>query len=377
VRWFRAGLDRLGLPILDRYLLSELGSTFGFGLSAFTLILAANSILNVGRLVSQEGAPLWAAVLVFVWTLPGEVVLVIPMALLLGTLLAMQRLSGESEITAMKASGITFWRIVAPFLAAGLVMSAVTYVLQEHVVPFAQDQVSSIEEQVISHTSVFNRDLTVSASLPGGGHQVTIATSYEPHSRALLNVTLVQYDANSKPLQVVFADRADFSADKWILENASIYRFNADGTTISEPGVARQQVELGENPTDIVKRIQHDDPETMSRAQIAEIIKTGQLTRNEFQKYVATYQEKLAQPFACFVFVLIALPFAMRPTRGGGSVSLGFGLAVAIIFVYYIVMTIFSYVGDALSGSAWLWAWMPNLIFTVIGFARLKKIAAV
>ncbi len=142
MRWFREVLDRLGLPILDRYLLAELGSTFGFGLSAFTLILAANSILNVGRLVSQEGAPLWAAVLVFVWTLPGEVVLVIPMALLLGTLLAMQRLSGESEITAMKASGITFWRIVAPFLAAGLVMSAVTYVLQEHVVPFAQDQVS-------------------------------------------------------------------------------------------------------------------------------------------------------------------------------------------------------------------------------------------
>jgi len=44
-----------------------------------------------------------------------------------------------------------------------------------------------------------------------------------------------------------------------------------------------------------------------------------------------------------------------------------FGLAVAIIFVYYIVMTDLSYVGDALSGSAWLWAWMPNLIFTVIG----------
>ena len=175
MRVVRDVLDRLGLPILDRYLLSELGSTFAFGLSAFTLILAANSILNVGRLVSQEHAPLWAAVLVFLWTLPGEVVLVIPMALLLGTLLAMQRLSGESEITAMQAGGITFWRIVSPFLLAGLAISLLTYVLQEHVVPFAQDQVSSIEGQVISHTSVFDRDLTVSASLPGGGHQVTIA----------------------------------------------------------------------------------------------------------------------------------------------------------------------------------------------------------
>ncbi len=72
----------------------------------FTLIFAATELLNIGKLVSNDHAPLWAASLVFVWSLPGDIVLVIPMALLLGTLLAMQRLSGESEITAIKAAGI-------------------------------------------------------------------------------------------------------------------------------------------------------------------------------------------------------------------------------------------------------------------------------
>src|SRR5579862_6204649 len=198
--------------ILDRYMLSELAGPFGFGLSAFTLIFAANEILIIGKLVSNDHAPIWAALLVFAWSLPGYVVLVIPMALLAGTLLAIQRLSRESEITALKAAGISFMRIVAPLLAVGIVMSFVTFFLQESVVPYANDQVTEIENGAISHTSVFNRDLTVSAPLPEGGRQVTIATAYEPNSRALLHVTLVQYDSKNEPRQIVFADRAEFTA---------------------------------------------------------------------------------------------------------------------------------------------------------------------
>lgn len=368
---------KLRPTILDRYLLEELAGPFGFGLSAFTLIFAATEILNIGRLVSTEHAPLWGAIEVFLWNLPGEVVLVIPMALLLGTLLTMQRLSGESEITAMKAGGINVVRIVAPLLAAGLVMSVVTFVLQEIVVPYAAKQVTAITSSVITHTSAFSQDLTVSAPLPGGGRQITIATSYEPHTRALLHVTLVQYDRANQPTQVVFADRADFTADKWTLDNVSLYRFNPDGTILTEPHLTQQQVELGENPSDIVKRLSQNDPEVMSRKTIAEIVKSGQLTPVELRRYVTTYQEKLARPFACFVFTLLAVPFGIRVARSGGSASLGFGLAVAIVFVYYIVMTIFSYVGEAFLGLAPITAWMPNIIFTAIGAMRLRRAASV
>lgn len=358
-------------------MLSELAGPFAFGLSAFTLILAATNLLEIGRLVSEDAVPLWTAIALFVWQLPGEIVLVIPMALLLGTLLAVQRLSGESEINAMKTSGITFLRISAPLLVAGLALSFVTYALQEGVVPFANDRVAELENAALNRTSAFNRDLTVSAPLPGGGRQVTIATAYDPSGQALLHVTLIQYDRAGAATQIIFADQAQFSANQWLLHDVSAYRFNADGTTISEPNVAEQEVDLGEKPTDIVKRISHDDPQEMSRAQIAAIIETGQLTETELRKYVTVYQQKLAQPFACFVFVLIAIPFGLRGIRGGGSTSIGFGLAVIIVFSYYVVMTVFSYIGEALVALAPLWAWTPNLIFTAIGVARIRRAAAV
>jgi lipopolysaccharide export system permease protein len=358
-------------------MLTELAGPFVFGLSAFTLIFAATELLNIGKLVSNDHAPLWAAVLVFTWSLPSDIVLVIPMALLLGTLLAVQRLSGESEITALKAAGVTFGRIVAPLLVVGLLMSLLTYYLQESVVPYAADQLTEIENGVINHVSAFSRDLTVSAPLPGGGRQVTIATAYEPHSRALLHVTLIQYDNHNDAKQVVFADRAEFSADKWTLENSSVYRFNADGTTLAEPHIAEQEVQIGETPTDLVKRMSNDDPESMSRTQIAEVVRSGQLTATELHKYVTTYQEKLARPFACFVFMLIAIPFGLRTFRSSGSTSLGFGLSLAIVFVYYVVMTICSFAGEAFLAYAAFWAWVPNLLFTAIGLLRLRRAATI
>jgi lipopolysaccharide export system permease protein len=358
-------------------MLTELAGPFGFGLSAFMLIFAATELLNIGKLVSNEHAPLWAAVAVFAWSLPADIVLVIPIALLLGTLLAVQRLSGESEITALKAAGVTFARIVTPLLAVGIVMSFLTLYLQESVVPYADDQLTGIENAVINHVSAFNRDLTVSAPLPGGGRQVTIATAYEPNSRALLHVTLIQYDNHNDPRQIVFADRAEFSADKWTLQNSSLYRFNTDGTTTAEPHIPQQEVQIGEKPTDLVKRMRNDDPENMSRFEIAEVVRSGQLTQNELRKYVTTYQEKLARPFACFVFILIAIPFGLRQIRSSGSTSLGFGLSLAIVFVYYVVMTICSFAGQAFLPFAALWAWMPNLLFTTIGLARLRRAALV
>ncbi|MGB8965215.1 MAG: LptF/LptG family permease [Candidatus Cybelea sp.] len=363
--------------ILDRYMLTELAGPFGFGLSAFTLIFAATEILNIGKLVSNEHAPIWAALLIFAWSLPANIVLVIPMALLLGTLLAVQRLSGESEFTAMKAAGITFARIVTPLLAVGLVMSFVTFYLQERVVPYANDQLTEIENTVINHVSAFSRDLTVSAKLPSGGRQVTIATAYEPNSRALLHVTLIQYDNHNQPRQVVFADRAEFTADKWTLQNSSVYRFNPDGSTLAEPRIPQQQVQIGENPTDLVKRMSNDDPENMSRSQIADVVRSGQLTQTELRKYVTTYQEKLARPFACFVFILIAIPFGLRSIRTSGSTGLGFGLSLVIVFVYYVAMTICAFAGEAFLTFAPLWAWMPNIIFTAIGLVRLRRAALV
>ena len=118
--------------------------------------------------------------------------------------------------------------------------------------------------------------------------------------------------------------------------------------------------------------------ESMSRAQIREVIASGQLSAQETRAYQTTYEEKLARPFACFVFTLIAVPFGLRPSRSGGGTGLGFGLAVAIVFVYFVIASISrrsSRACRAVTRCRRSVPWLPNVIFTAIGAALLRRAA--
>jgi lipopolysaccharide export system permease protein len=362
----------LAPTILDRYLVAELGGPFLFGLSAFTLIFVATQILAIGRLVTEEHAPLWAAVEYFLWDMPQFLLLVIPMAMLLGTLLAMQRLSGDSEVTAFKAGGVSLARIVAPLLIVGFVVSLLALAVQEMFVPFANDKAAFVKQQAIEHaTSATSSSLQAVRPLPGGGKQVTIATALDVPTQTLLKVTVLQYDAHTALQYLIVADRARYVAPTWHFENATTYRFDpsGDSSKLTSSGL---DIDIGARPNQIAKQsLQINDPEQLSRAEIKARLDSGQLTPQQQNSFSATYAGKLARPFAAFVFTLIAVPFGLRPVRGGGT-GLGFGLAVAIVFVYYVISTIFLSIGSA-TGLAGPAAWAPNLLFTIIGATLLRR----
>jgi lipopolysaccharide export system permease protein len=367
----------LRLTILDRYIAQELVGPFNFGLSAFTLIFAATNILAISRLVGEQHAPLWAAIEYFLWQLPEIVVTVMPMAMLLGTLLAMQRLSGDSELTAMKAGGIGLVRVVTPVLVVGFAVSLLVFALQETFVPFANDQAVYLREQTIRQVGPYGGgSQTVITGLPGGGEQVTYFRGYDANTQDLLHVTIITYGEDKRPQLIVISDRGHFENPTWTFVNAREYRLEADGSTdYSEEPTMR--IDVGEKPDELQQRATDYNRESLSRSQIREIIASGQLSPQETRAYQTTYEGKLARPFATFVFALIAIPFGMRPSRGGGT-GLGFGLAIAIAFVFFVVTSAFAAIFTGLPGGYFTSAvgvWLPNLIFIAIGAALLRRAA--
>jgi len=361
---------------MDRYMVTELGGPFSFGFSAFTLIFTATQLIAIGKLVSDEHAPLWAAIQFFLWELPQYLLLVIPMAMLLGVLLSLGRLSGESEITAMKAGGISVLRIVAPLLVVGFIASLVVLVLQEELVPIANDQAAYVREAVIKKLSPFTSNLNFNIPLAGGGSRLTRAASLDPATQTLLHVTIIEYDKENRFVQIIKSDKAKYVAPTWSFADATIYRFNPDGSLGAVSTDPRLRVDIGEPPSEMAKRATLSNPEEMSRAQIKQQLDSGQLSPLQENQFRETYEAKLARPFASFVFALIAVPFGMRPARGGGT-SLGFGLAVAIVFVYYVIVTIFAAIGELGGPAAFIAAWTPNLLFTAIGLWLLRRASAV
>ena len=373
---WRDELAPLRVTILDRYLVAELGGPALFGAAAFTLIFVATQILAIGRLVSQENLPLFIAIEYFLWEMPAYLLLVVPMAMLFGTLLSMGRLSGESEITALKAGGVSLVRMFVPLAAVGLAVSLVSLVVQEELVPLANDHAAYLRESAIEHLSPAASNLSAVTDLPGGGKQVTIAGGLDAATQTLLNVTVLRYDAKQNLAEMIVSERARYAPPTWTFQNARTYQFTAgdvSGTLVS-PTLA---VDIGERPNEIAKRsLQANDPENLSRGEIMTALDTATLSDPQRRLFTATYAAKLARPFSAFVFVLFGFPLGMRRIRGGGA-ALGFGLALSIVFVYYVITTIALSLGSLALPLAGIAAWTPNALFSLIGLWLLRRASAV
>jgi lipopolysaccharide export system permease protein len=362
--------------ILDRYLVTEFSGPFVLGLAAFTLIFVATQILAIGKLVTEQHASLALAIEYFLWDMPQFLLLVVPMAVLFGTLLTMQRLSGESEITAMMAGGISLNRIVIPLAVVGFAISAIVLVVQEQLVPLANDRAAYIREEVIQHLNPAASNLTVVTPLPGGGKQVTIAGALDPQTQSLTNVTVLRYDNRARLGEMIVSGRARYESQSWTFQDATTYQFNPAGDLTGTLQSPTLDVDVGEKPNQVAKRnFSTQDPENLSRAEIASALATSSLSDAQRRSFQATYAAKLARPFSSLVFVLFAAPLGLRRVRGGGM-PLGFGLAVVIVFVYYVITTVFLSIGSSVDWLAGISAWAPIAMFGAIGLWLLRRATA-
>jgi lipopolysaccharide export system permease protein len=372
----RNELAPLRVTILDRYFVKELAGPALFGAAAFTLIFIATQFLAIGKLVSQQNVPLLVAIEYFLWEMPAYLLLVIPMAMLFGTLLSVGRLSSESEITALKAGGISLVRMFLPLAVVGLAVSLLALVMQEALVPLANDRAAYLRQSAIEHISPAASTLSAVTTLPAGGRQVTIAGGLDAATQTLLNVTVLRYDTHQALDEMIISEKAKYEPPTWTFQNATTYHFSGGdvGETMVSPVL---QVDIGERPNEIAKHtLQANDPENLSRSEIKSVLDNGNLSDTQRRQFTATYAAKLARPFTSLVFVLFAFPLGMRRIRGGGA-ALGFGLALAIVFVYYVITTLALAVGTMALPLAGIAAWTPNAIFALIGLWLLRRASAV
>ncbi len=373
----RNELEPLRVTILDRYLVAELGGPALFGAAAFTLIFVATQFLAIGRLVSQQNVPLLVAIEYFLWEMPAYLLDVVPMAMLFGTLLSIGRLSSESEITALKAGGISLIRMFLPLAVVGLVVSFAALIVQEALVPLANDQAAYLQETAIEHVSPAASNLSAVTNLAGGGKQVTIAGGLDAATQTLLNVTVLRYDSKQTIQEMIVSKRARYNAPNWQFQDATTYHFS-DGDVSDKmvtPGTL--SVDIGERPSEMAKHtLQANDPENLSRSEIKNALDNVNLSESQRKLFTATYAAKLARPFASLVFVLFAFPLGMRRIRGGGA-ALGFGLALLIVFVYYVITTIALSIGSLALPLAGIAAWTPNALFSLIGLWLLRRASAI
>lgn len=360
------------VKILDRYIVTELGGPFLFGIAAFTSMFVAGELLNIARLVSEEHASIWAAAKYFLYTLPETLVLTFPMAMLLAVLLAVSRLSADFEITAMRAGGTSLYRISAPIVAVGLIASFIALVFQEYVVPNAANKANQILRSEIQGGQAVISNQVVTTVLPNGDVQATYAFGFDPATAELKNTTVTIYRGDQL-VTMLTAPRARYRGMAWEFFNAQAYALRPTCCRISYYPVL--DVDIGADPSQLVERTKA--PEQMSRAELRALLGSGvkQTDRSRYALLLVTYDSKLARPFSVLVFTLLAIPLAIRPGRS--SSGAGFGISIAIVFAFYVATTVCLAIGRGNPQLSFVMAWLPDVVFCVAGIWRLQEAARV
>ena len=363
------------IRILDRYIFQEVMKTFLFSMCAFTTVfIGSGTLFRIAQYITEYGASFSSIAKIFILSLPGIVLWTFPMSMLLASLLSFGRLSGASEITAMKSCGISFGRIALPALALGLFMSMFSVWFNEYIVPWSIDAYNRVlEYEIKKETAPRSQDHIIIKDIQKGVIQrLLYARRYDADTQRMEGVT-VQLFESGKLRHVENAATAEWEKERWVMHDGVIYDI-PDGAAGQEAArhtmrFATQVLPVEESPREILNA--QKKPESMTIREIKDQIAILSQQHVNTVKLETEMYQRFSIPFASFVFTLIGVPLGLQPNRS--STSRGFMISLIIIFVYYALMTLSGSLGQSGAMPLWLAVWMPNLVGLGAGAFFMKQ----
>jgi LPS export ABC transporter permease LptF/LPS export ABC transporter permease LptG len=358
---------------IDRYIVSEIVGPMGLGFLVYTFILLLRFLFQSAEMIIRRGLPVAMVGKLLVVTLPNIVVLTLPMSLLFGILIAVGRLSSDSELTAMRSSGISLFSLYRPVLLVSGVFTAINVVLMIYILPWGNHSLQQIRLDIMTQTMsqqveprVFYQEWV--------GKSIYVFEA-PPPGRRWKGVFLAEAEsATNQKNQVTVADwgeiKVDPSGERVVLALTNAVRHTVDLNKPSNYEVSRHK-EL-----DVVLE---DQFTTEQKAKISASKGVRELTMSELRRlrrnrFAPAETRNLAQvelnkkfsiPFACIVFGLFALPLGINNRRGGKTS--GFTISIGVIVVYYLLLNNGEEAAHYGKMAPWLAMWLPNLLLAAIG----------
>lgn len=361
------------IRILDRYVARELRAPFVISVGVFMFFLVIDRVYQLTDLVITKQVPVRLVLSLLLFLLPPLLSLTLPVALLLAVLIACGRLTGDLEVAALKASGVSPLRLFRPFLVAGLVVTVVIASLTLVVNPWAsgafQGQVFKILQ---ARAAIGIQERTFSGAF---GQIVLYVEDVSPSQVALKGV-LASDERNPQLSRIIIAREGRLLSDD--KQRRLTLRF-IDGS-INETDAADPQrfrytsfslydmnfpLSVPATPSG-----QEVKPEKeMPLRQLLASTRAPMGDAKEVTAFRVELHKRLALPVAALVFVLVGFTLGVWPHRGGRAVALTSSFAVVIS--YHILST--SLERPALGGRlpAGLAIWLPNILFGLVGAVLL------
>jgi len=356
------------MTILSRHIFGEFIRIFLAALAVFLILYLCMDFLQKADGFIRYKADIRQVTTYFLYSLPGMAATSLPIAALIAALLSLGNLSRSSEIIAMRASGISLGKIIAPVLAGGLLISAAAFINNEYIMPVYTARanfIKSVEIEKKQQHVVFQQS---KLWLRGPDNSIANIDVISPDRNEMLGISIFKLNPDYTVRERITAESLVWENGAWRLKNGRKYILEQDKAS-SQPDDG-EIFNIVDSPADLGMIAKSS--EEMNFTELWDYVKKLRTSGYKASRYEVDLYSKLSFPLSSLLMVLIATPLSIQKVRSGGF-GKGIAFAVLIAFAYWALMS----VGTALGRSGALppleAAWLANVLFATASLYTLFR----
>ncbi|MEO5693296.1 MAG: LPS export ABC transporter permease LptG [Usitatibacter sp.] len=351
--------------VLFRYISREILSTSVLMLVALLVLFGFFDLIRELDDLGKGSYRLTAMLAFVTLMLPTHTYVLLPAAGLMGTLFALARMSEQSELTVMRASGLSLQQLALHVCGAGLAIAVATVVVGELVAPYTEEAAKSV--RLKSTRSIVAREFRSGFWVKDDKSFVNIQ-DVTPDTE-LLNLRIYEFDREYRLISISRAEKGTYAGpNTWQLSNVELTRFKGDVAQLEKLPQARWTSVLTPDILSVLKIV----PERMSAMNLLSYIEHLRDNRQKSTRYEIAFWNKLLYPIAAIMMMVMVIPFALGTARSGGiGLKIVFGILIGLGF--HFAGRLFSHIGTLNDWPAIFSAGMPVVIVAVVAWFGLRR----
>jgi LPS export ABC transporter permease LptG/LPS export ABC transporter permease LptF len=356
--------------ILDEYVVREFVGMFFLVLSGFVLLMLVFTFFDLIGDILRNHPPLTLVGEYLVNLTPDMLYQIAPLAVLIATLVTFGVLNRNSEIIAMKATGISLYRLVVPIVTIAAVLSVALFFFDQYYLPQANRKQEALRNiikgkppQTVAHPEhnwIFGQPR---AGEPG---RIFYYQFFDPDRKEFANLSVFEFDPSTFSLtRRIFAARVYMDADSgiWRFQNGWVRDMQGAETVGFRAFTQTTFSEIHEEPSYFTK--ENVPSQEMNFGQLDDYIRDLRQSGFDTMRLRVQLWHKLAYPLIAVVMAVLAIPFALSMGRRGSLTAIAVAIGVAL--AYFVVNGIFEAMGNVNYLPAALAAWASDILFMLVG----------
>ena len=363
-----------GFSTIDRYVAREVIAPFAVGVGLLTFALVTGRLLKLTEMVVNHGVTVGEVMRLIAYIMPAFLELTFPMAVLLGVLMGFGRMSGDQEMTAARACGISLYRLAIPVMGVAILVYAVSSYFAFSLRPWSNTKLrEKLYELSQTRTSAGLKEKVFNSNFPG----LIVYIDGMSNTDSSLKGVMISDARDPHQQNTIIAKRGVLMPDpagKTItlrLFDGSI--FGVESTTDATHVTSFMIYDLSVNPEESLG-ITDQDPGEMSYTELRTEIARSRAAHKPNHDAETELAGKFTVPFATLLFALLGVSLGLKPARGGHSER--FGVSVALFFLYYSLMRVGETLAQRGKLDAWIAMSIPDLVFTVLAIWLFYRAAS-